>query len=83
MSKLRKALQFNPPTLDWVCRKVPDDLIIVCDTNEYIDDHCGLFNPPPDMGIEFIRRHHTSGDYTINGYEDKFAVERKRFSDLW
>lgn len=67
---LSKPLSLKPT-------KIPRDLILVIDTRE----QQLLFQHTTNL--EFIVDTVRKGDYTIKGFENKFAIERKKQSDLW
>lgn len=75
-TNLRRALNLNPQPIKW--SSIPDDFQLVIDTREQL----ALFNPPP-INIDIIKRTVHDGDYTINGLEHLFAIERKMISDLY
>lgn len=54
-----------------------DDFCLVIDTREQHP----LFHPLP-KGLLVVRDTLTHGDYSIRGFEDKIAIERKKMSDL-
>jgi ERCC4-type nuclease len=56
----------------------PDGFIMVIDTREQEP----LFRRPP-KGLVTVRQTLHNGDYSIKGFEDVFAVERKKISDLY
>lgn len=56
----------------------PEGFIMVVDTREQEP----LFRKPP-KGLVTIRTALKNGDYSIKGFEDVFAVERKKISDLY
>ena len=56
----------------------PDGFILVIDTREQEP----LFRRPP-KGLVTVRQTLHNGDYSIKGFEDRFAVERKKISDLY
>jgi len=54
-----------------------DDFCLVIDTREQHP----LFHPLP-KGLLVVRDTLTHGDYSIRGFEDRVAIERKKMSDL-
>ena len=52
---------------------------IVIDTREQLPYKFQAINPPPVT----IRKTLTSGDYSLEGYEDRIAIERKTKSDTY
>ena len=54
-----------------------DDFCLVIDTREQHP----LFHPLP-KGLLVVRDTLTHGDYSIRGFENKIAIERKKMSDL-
>ena len=56
----------------------PDGFVIIRDTRE----QTGLFNKPP-KGLLIVRDTLKYGDYSIKGFEDEIAIERKNVDDLW
>ena len=63
-----KPLQLAPVML-------PKDLLILVDTREQLPIFEG-YN-------QHIRQTLKNGDYSIKGFEDRFAIERKKQGDLW
>ena len=61
--------------------KVPEGLTIIVDTREQLP----LFKRMPKHTgtINIIRKKVDYGDYTIEGFEDQFAIERKQISDFY
>ena len=59
--------------------KIPEDFILVIDSNESDDP---LFLPHPPKGLTMIMRKLETADYSIKGFEDKVGVERKKIPDL-
>ncbi len=57
---------------------IPEDMVVVVDTREQTP----LWLPKPPKNLVFMRGTLHNGDYSIRGYEDKFAIERKQ-SDLF
>ena len=58
--------------------KVPDGFRLVVDTREQRP----LFRDKPD-GLEVITDTLHHGDYSIRGFENTFAIERKKISDFY
>ncbi len=58
--------------------KIPDGMIVVIDTREQNP----LWLPKPMKDLVITRGTLQNGDYSIRGFEDKFAVERKE-NDLF
>jgi len=56
----------------------PEGFVIVRDTRE----QTGLFTKPP-KGLLIVRDTLKLGDYSIRGFEQSIAVERKNIDDLW
>ena len=56
----------------------PEGFVIVRDTRE----QTGLFIKPP-KGLLIVRDTLKLGDYSIRGFEQSIAVERKNIDDLW
>ena len=56
----------------------PEGFVIVRDTRE----QTGLFIKPP-KGLLIVRDTLKLGDYSIKGFEQSIAVERKNIDDLW
>jgi len=54
--------------------KIPDDMVVVVDTREQNP----LWLPKPMKDLVIMRGTLSNGDYSIRGFEDKFAVERKQ-----
>jgi ERCC4-type nuclease len=57
---------------------IPQGFILIQDTREQRP----LFTNPID-GLEVITRALPYGDYSIQGFEDRFAIERKQVSDFY
>ena len=57
---------------------IPAGFLLVQDTREQKP----LFTDPPD-GLEVITDTLPHGDYSIRGFEDRFAIERKQMSDFY
>jgi len=57
---------------------IPDGMIVVVDTREQNP----LWLPKPIKDLVIVRGTLSNGDYSIRGFEDRFAVERKE-SDLF
>jgi len=58
--------------------KIPEGFVLVQDTREQKP----LFNNPPD-GLKVITDTLPHGDYSVRGFEDRFAIERKQMSDFY
>ena len=58
--------------------KIPNDFVLIQDTREQRP----LFETPPE-GLQVVTKTLYHGDYSIKGFEDRFAVERKQFSDFY
>jgi ERCC4-type nuclease len=58
--------------------KIPDGFVLVQDTREQRP----LFSDPSD-GLTVVNDTLYLGDYSIQGFEDKFVVERKQISDFY
>lgn len=58
--------------------KFPSGFYLIVDTREQLP----LFTNPIE-GLEIIRRKVDYGDYTIKGFEEYVAIERKQMSDLY
>ena len=58
--------------------KIPNDFVLIQDTREQRP----LFETPPE-GLHVVTKTLYHGDYSIQGFEDRFAVERKQFSDFY
>jgi DNA excision repair protein ERCC-4 len=56
----------------------PPGFTLISDTREQLP----LFNPRP-KGLNVIHKSLKDGDYSILGFEDKFAIERKMQSDFY
>jgi len=63
--------------LEWTW-KFPNDFILVIDTREQQP----LFKRPP-KGLVIVRDKLDIGDYSIRGFEQQIAVERKRIEELY
>jgi hypothetical protein len=59
--------------------KIPDDFRIVVDTRE----QQSIFEDGDELASIIETRVLHEGDYSISGYEDRFAIERKKMSDLY
>ncbi len=57
---------------------IPDGMIVVVDTREQKP----LWLPSPMKDLVITRGTLRNGDYSIRGFEDTFAIERKE-NDLW
>jgi len=57
---------------------VPEGMVVVIDTREQDP----LWMPKPPKGLVIVRDTLQNGDYSIRGFEDKFAIERKN-TDLF
>ena len=76
LKELAEQAQINRP-LALKPTKIPSDMILVIDTRE----QQLLFQHT--LGLEFIIDTVHKGDYTIKGFENLFAIERKKQNDLW
>lgn len=77
--KLRACVATSKPTSLWTPPPVPKGFVLAIDTREQLP----LFASVPP---EIIPRQHVAlehGDYSIIGYEDKVAIERKKLSDFY
>ena len=54
--------------------KIPDDMVVIIDTRE----QAPLWLPKPMKDLVIMRGTLTNGDYSIRGYENTFAIERKQ-----
>ena len=72
-----KRLKFNKFTGEFKPHVIPDDMVLIVDTREQLP----LFTPPP-QGLVLTRDTLHNGDYSIRGFEDRIAVERKGVSDF-
>lgn len=57
----------------------PEGFVVVCDTRE----QSPLFIPKPPKGLIIVRDTLRFGDYSIKGFENSIAIERKTIQDLW
>lgn len=57
---------------------IPSDMVVIIDTREQDP----LWLPKPPKGLTIVRDTLHNGDYSIRGFEDKFAIERKN-TDLF
>jgi len=78
---VRRRIVAPKPTVN----RIPKGFTLIIDSSEQQP----LFSRPPE-GLTIVRKalskHHDKGwegDYTIEGYEDKVAIERKKISDLY
>jgi len=58
--------------------RIPDGFMLVQDTREQKP----LFADPP-QGLEVITDTLPYGDYSLQGFEDRFCIERKQVSDFY
>ena len=58
--------------------KIPPGLVLIQDTREQQP----LFAFPQD-GLEVVTETLSYGDYSLKGFEQKFAIERKKISDFY
>jgi len=58
--------------------RIPEGFVMVRDTREQKP----LFADPPE-GLQVITGTLLHGDYSIRGFETKFAIERKQMSDFY
>lgn len=58
--------------------RIPPGLQLIQDTREQLP----LFDNPPE-GLTILHKALKDGDYSIKGFEDLFAVERKQISDFY
>jgi len=58
--------------------KIPDDMVVIVDTREQQP----LFDHPVE-GLTILNRKLDNGDYSIQGFEDRFCIERKKISDFY
>lgn len=56
-------------------KRVEPPFVIIVDTREQ--------QPYTFAGLATVRKKLDAGDYSIEGYEDKVAVERKSYADIW
>ena len=75
--KLKKFVETSKtsPTFEYT---LPEGFCIVIDTRE----QDGLFQRPP-KGLVVVRDTLKYADYSVRGWEDKIAIERKSLPDLW
>lgn len=62
-------------------RKIPEfpkDFIVVVDTREQLP----FFKKSTPKGLTIVRDTLKNGDYSVRGFEDCIAIERKKMSDL-
>jgi ERCC4-type nuclease len=52
---------------------IPEDMVVIIDTREQLP----LWLPKPPNGLAVVRSKLDNGDYSIRGFENKFAIERK------
>lgn len=76
-SSVKRTPLYNSPEISGQVYKIPADFALVVDTREQRP----LFTSPPE-GLIIIKKALKHGDYSIQGFEDKVAVERKKMSDL-
>lgn len=57
----------------------PNEFVLICDTREQTP----LFMPKPPKGLIIVRDTLPYGDYSIKGFENLIAIERKTVQDLW
>ena len=57
---------------------IPDGFVMLADSREQRP----LFTDPPE-GLEVVTTTLRHGDYSIRGFEDRFAIERKQMSDFY
>jgi len=69
----------GPPVLLLKPFKIPDGFKIVIDTRE----QQSIFKDGDELESILEHRALKNGDYSISGYEDMFAIERKKMSDLY
>ncbi len=62
---------------DWKPTELLDGFILVIDSREQQP----LFEKPQD-GLVIARHKLEDGDYSVQGFEDKFIIERKRIGDF-
>jgi len=73
--------KINPHTQKLKPFKIPDGLVVRVDSREQdplftkLDDYTG------QLSVQIQKLTH--GDYSIKGFEDKFAIERKQMSDFY
>lgn len=58
--------------------KIPPGFTLIIDTREQLP----LFKRPP-KNLNILKKSLKDGDYSIEGYEDLFCIERKRISDFY
>ena len=56
---------------------IPNELVLVIDTREQLP----LFTRTKDLLI--VKRKLDNGDYSLQGFEDKFVIERKGINDFY
>jgi ERCC4-type nuclease len=59
---------------------LPEGFILVIDTRESQEDP--LFLPHPLKGLTIVRDTLETGDYSVRGFENQVAIERKKLYDL-
>lgn len=80
--KIKSTTKLNPHIGKLKPFKIPDGMIIRTDTRE--QDPLFLFSDLEHTGkliVQVMKLDH--GDYSIKGFEDKFAIERKQMSDFY
>jgi ERCC4-type nuclease len=70
-----ESISSAPPVFEYT---FPDGFVLIRDTRE----QTGLFTKPP-KGLIMVRDTLKLGDYSIKGFEEVIAVERKNIDDLW
>jgi ERCC4-type nuclease len=75
--KVQPIRQLNPHLGELKPYRFPQGFVLVVDTREQTP----LFDPKPD-GLKLIHGKLDHGDYSVKGFEDRFAIERKMLSDL-
>ena len=66
---------------DWKPTELEDGFILSIHYNELQDGHCPLFTKPQE-GLITTKGKFKDGDYSVQGFEDKFVIERKRIGDF-
>lgn len=72
------------PTFPQACyelkpARIPDGLVVLIDTREQRP----LFTEDKPDGLETLVTTLSSGDYSIQGFTDRFVIERKQMSDFY
>ena len=78
VKRSRTNIQDIERSIIWKPTEIPEGFILKVDTREQTP----LFDPIP-KGLCIVRDTVTVGDYTVKGFEDKLAIERKGLSDFF